>query len=742
MSALDLATRVYSPWTETTEALRERHIGRRELMGQLEAGVRRLASGGRPLPIYLFGPRGVGKSHTVALAMGRAKEVLGPLGLPVHMVHEDVPKPRDAEELWGRLSPMSPAPWQQWAQVRHTRRTHEGVVFVEGLDRQLDGLSGEEQKRLRGLLDASPRLWIVATGARLSGSFVEKEAAFYGHFETIPLQPLGVDDAAALIDAAAGAVAQLHPRWPARREAMTTLAGGNPRALVVLAQAVAAAPGDEVARRLLSVLDTFTAHYQLRYRDLADNEQRLLSLLSSAPRELGPTEASHILGGVSSTWSTAALRMVDQGVLRVRQDGRRAWYQVTEPLFRHWLEYRSSPPERTRVAWLADLLERMLGPDEIIATWSGAVDHTVREAALSALRRRPASRAQAWTHRLTGIQEALASDDREGVRSQVREAAAIEPPAADLWSLVVQLVPSAHESAAAELAAALQRSGCPTLARLLRATSRRIDTRAALREMLRHGRAEIARALGPSPAPELSVSTSRILPILLDRAIDRMDRRGGVWRLSDSESRELARIPGLRARFLRHGRLTSHRPLLAAGALSQGGLDKDDPDLADLLWIAMARREVPLSARLLSLIDTADRPALPWCPWPGRRLAIDQGVLARILGRWPNQMSVLWLGALADLEEESFSPVLDAILEGAPPAPEARRWGSFELSLARLAFDARPRFERLRSGMPVEWEPLFERVETLLLQLAEAQRGPLHPELAQIRAVLTNASAM
>ena len=742
MTAADLATRVYSPWTETTEALRERHVGRLELMEHVEASLRRLGSGGRPLPVYLFGPRGVGKSHTIALAMGRAKEVLTPLGLPVHMLHEDVPRPRNADELWGRLSPSSAAPWQQWAQMRLAPQAYRGVVFVEGLDRQLEGLTDDEQKRLRGLLDASPGLWIVATGARLSGPFIQKEAAFYGYFETIPLQPLGVDEAAALVDAAAGDVAQLHPRWAARREALTTLAGGNPRALVVLAQAVAAAPGDEVARRLLSVLDTFTAHYQLRYRDLADNEQRLLSLLSSAPRELGPTEASHILGGIPSTWSTAALRMADQGVLQVRQEGRRAWYQVTEPLFRHWLEYRSSPPERTRVAWLADLLERMLGPDEIITTWSGAIDQTVREAALSALRRRPASRAQAWTHRLTGILEALASGDRKSVRSQVRDAAAVEPPAPDIWSLVVQIVPSQHESAATELAGSLQRAGCPTLARLLRATSRRIDTRTALREMLRQGRAELARVHGPSPAPELTVSTSRVLPILFERAIDRMDRRGGVWRLSDGEARELARIPGLRARFLRHGRLSSHRPLLSAGAFLSPVLAADDPDLSDLLWIAMARRERTLTARLLSLIDAAPRPALPWCPWPGRRLAVDQGILARILSRWPHQMSVLWLGALADAEEESFRVVMDAVVEAAPEVPLERRWGSFELSLARLALDAKPRFDSLRVGMPAGWELLFERVETLLLQLAEAQRGPLHPELAQIRAVLTGTIAM
>ena len=59
-----------------------------------------------------------------------------------------------------------------------------------------------------------------------------------------------------------------------------TLAGGNPRALIALANALSAAPKEEIATRLVQVLDEFTAHFQLRFQDLSANEQQLVELLN------------------------------------------------------------------------------------------------------------------------------------------------------------------------------------------------------------------------------------------------------------------------------------------------------------------------------------------------------------------------------------------------------------------------------------------------------------------------------
>lgn len=59
----------YTPWREPAETLEQRHVARREELDALLGAVRAFLAGRRPLPIYLFGPRGSGKSHLLAMAV-------------------------------------------------------------------------------------------------------------------------------------------------------------------------------------------------------------------------------------------------------------------------------------------------------------------------------------------------------------------------------------------------------------------------------------------------------------------------------------------------------------------------------------------------------------------------------------------------------------------------------------------------------------------------------------------------
>ena len=112
-------------------------------------------------------------------------------------------------------------------------------------------------------------------------------------------------------------------------------------------------------RTLCRVLYGFTAHYQLLFRDLPGQGQQLVELMALAPRALSPTEMSARLGMSPAQVSTIARRLLDNGVLRSRQEGRRSWYSLSEPLFRYWLEYRSAPWSQTRVGLIARLLEAL-----------------------------------------------------------------------------------------------------------------------------------------------------------------------------------------------------------------------------------------------------------------------------------------------------------------------------------------------------------------------------------------------
>ncbi|MBW2255583.1 MAG: hypothetical protein JRI25_13425 [Deltaproteobacteria bacterium] len=735
------ATRVYSPWTEQSRALEERHVGREDVLELITIGIARLARGERPLPIYLFGPRGIGKSHLVALGVGRAPALLDGTSVEVRTVSEDIAAPRDADQLWEHMAPPhAMPPWLSWSHAPPHEPSPPAVVFIEGFDRHLDALGSDGRKRLRALLSDHPQVWMVATGAQLTDIFVNKEEAFFGWFDVHALPALTESEAYTLVDRQAGEDARSHSRWLARREALVTLAGGNPRALIALADAVAAAPGEEVARRLLFVLDNFTPQYQLRMRILAANEQRLVSLLTSAPRELGPTDVARVLGGVPSTWSTAAHRLVSHGVLSVRQEGRNSWYRITEPLFRYWLEYRTSPPERTRVAWLGQLLERVLGPDEIVAAWTRSEDDAVRAAALEAVRRRPDARDMAWADRVSAVQEALGAVEPHAVKARVTEAMQVGPTPAQAWSLVVHLVSSKERHAAALLAPALSRGGCPSLGSLVRGLESRVDVRGVLRNIIAGGKRELARA--KAFEPEIAVASTATLTLLFDKAIARMDPRGRSWKIRPEEARALARLPGLRVRFYRHGRLRTHEPLIRREHLLRAALDPGDPDLPELLWIAMARHHHDLAARLLAILDMSEAPRLPWCPWPGRRLALDADAIARVAARWAAREAILWVGALVVASESSFEELVRRLRETRPPAPTSARSGSYELALGKLALNSPARFEALREALDDPWNPLFIRVGVLMDQMKEGERGPLHPELARIRDALLSDEAM
>lgn len=732
MSDAQLGTRVYSPWTDPPELLRQRHVGRDESLTALRGVVAQRARGGRPLPVYLYGPRGVGKSHLITLARREAEALLPP-AIQVRSVPEDVPGPRSGDEFWARLV-GDPAPaWERWQRLAVVPETIPPLlVFVEALDRRLEELGSEGRMRLRALLRDHPQVGLVGAGARLSDVFIRNDEAFYGTFAVYPLGPLSDDEATALIEhqvesRPGGEEVVAGARWEARRSAIVTLSGGNPRALVALSDAVAAAPGQEVAQRLLHVLDAFTPHYQLRIRDLTTNEQHLVDLLASAPRALGPTDCAAALGGIAATWSSTANRLEEQGVLHIEREGRRAFYRISEALFRHWLEYRMSPPERTRIAWLGQLLERVLGPDEMVEAWQLGASDAVRAAALAAVRRHPQALGLAWKRKLEAVRGAGTG---EAVEIHVRQAIRLEPSAVQVWTLAMEL-PTASGSAAGLLAPAMRKAGCPNLSRLLNGLNPRqpVAIREVLRHLLRAGNSELQSAGAQSEG--LALATSVALPAMFEVAIRKMDRRGQPWRLKPAERARLARMPGLRVRFYRHGRNPNHRCLIDASELLGAGLAASDPDLPELLWASMAKLHHTLSGLVLQLIASGDAPRLPWCPWPGRLLQVDTDRLVDILARWHDRERLLWLGAVAGTPEGTWGALVGSLQ--AHPVPPPTRTRSYELSLSRVLVTSPERFQQLATVLGAEWKPLLDRVRLLVSQLDEGRRGPLHPELMRIR---------
>jgi DNA-binding transcriptional ArsR family regulator len=338
MSALGLLP----PCSEELTALRARTVGREALLRRLCASADERKAGGRPLPLYLFGPPGVGKTHLVALARA---ELLA-RGLRVRFVPDDLPAIRSAEELMAVAEGPNPIE----------------VLIVEGLDRRLAELGGgpeghSQRQKLRGAW-SSQALWVIGTGAALSAELVERQEPFYGWFDPEPVEPLQEEEARALLERGMATQQRAHPRWPAQQEAWLACASGSPRTLTALVEAVAASSRAlSASEGMAAVVERFAGQSRAAFRALSPTGQHIAWQLAFSPRAATPGELALQLQTSPQSLATQARRLASGGVLSRTEDGRSTWYSLADPLLRYWLEASACCWAHTRVALVLELIE-------------------------------------------------------------------------------------------------------------------------------------------------------------------------------------------------------------------------------------------------------------------------------------------------------------------------------------------------------------------------------------------------
>lgn len=346
---------LYTPWHEDATVLRARHVARDEEQQAIREAITSFLDGGAPLPVYLVGARGAGKSHLISLAIAELRGRALP-NLRVLHVPEDVPSAATADELLKRADASD----RRRSRLRpEPAAGSRAILFLEGLDLHLGAMSEHERRELRRRWQVGDVL-VVATGCQIPEALTSRDTAFYGWFHVVPLLPLGTDDAKSLLERVAGDAATGARGWPARREALLTIAGGSPRALMGLALACKRAPDQWAADSLLQVVQQFTAHYQLRFRDLPPQQQRILEALTFAAGPLTPAEVGAQLDLPGGQVSVQCRRMVANSVLAADERRKETRYRITEPMLRYWLEYRSAPWAESRIGILARLLEAVL----------------------------------------------------------------------------------------------------------------------------------------------------------------------------------------------------------------------------------------------------------------------------------------------------------------------------------------------------------------------------------------------
>ncbi len=709
---------LFTVWRESPEQLKERTVGPGHLLERILQGAHALARGERPLPLFLFGPRGMGKSHLVSLARPRLES----LGLEVRFVEEDIPAATSVEELLARTDKMTSelATWESWGLTTVPTRAHRDgptVLILEGMDRRLGelgrGARGRvARQKLRQVWSERPELWVIGTGVELPTALTDQSEPFYGFFDPEALEPLCEADATELFDRVTPQVVRKRKHYRGRRDALLALAGGSPRVVIALAESVAAPDSPTAARdALLSAVDRFTPHYQLRFRDLSAAGQHVVDLLARAPRRLNPTEVAHFLDSSPSTSATQMRRLADDGVLVRREEPGATWYEIAEPLFRFWMEYRRDTPARARVSIAASMLEALYSARELVDFWWDAPeeDEVLEQAAC-----REGVQREAW---LRLMREARRADTTQKIEEVIGRAKRLQ---ALRWLVHV------HAGNA----------------RLLEHAEPHLpndDLRTSVRfaNELRQGkrpRPTFSRWLKAMKEGSLADRT------IVLRALHDTRGVGAPWKLRSSERKKLSKLVGLRAEFLKRGRLVGHPPLLTETELLSTELEPFHSDLGDILVAAVQKMAHGLVERVLLLAEAGDYisplQATPLvatpCPRRPELLAAWLAVtMKRSPWRWAELLS--WSRSLADIDDAVFTSNLMAIPTG-PDQTMSTSAGSALLSLGL----ARPdRLVALSQRGPTSLQEAASRALALASQLAEHERAPLHPELEQLRLELT-----
>lgn len=719
---------LYTPWRESTARLQERTVGRSDVLTGFKASTHELARGGRPLHRYIFGPRGVGKSHLLAVLRAEFESA----GLATIWVSEDIPAISRPDDLLQRVAQQQTGKpgWSSWGMkvaATSTRMTRPTVLVVEGLDRRLSELGSgrrgmEQRQQLRGHWDHDPLLWVVGTGVELPSAFSDKDEAFFGWFHTEALLPLEEQDAALLLER----VAELPPghTWQARRDALVALAGGSPRVLVTLAETCARPETPQAASEaLLTAVERFTPHFQMRFRDLGAQAQAVVDLLARAPREVSPGEMAERLGWEPATASKVASRLYEEGLLTRRAAGAHVWYRLAEPLLRFWIEYRTGPWAKTRVALAANLLEAMFSPHDIVTWWLEQDDAgQVVERAV-----------------MTGRSATLAA-------SAIREKLVAAVDHKDVSALVKALKKRTAEAYPSQLLAALRcveanwpdglrQIASQTAAKLIEftviAAADLLERRGPPREVFRSW---LQAMDGPPPRGDWKSVANLLLAALAATAGE-----GRPWRLEPQEREKLAGCPFLRAAFLQRGRLASHPPVLDPGDLATVALRESDPDLDALLGAAMMLGHAGLGERVLETVVRGGLTRGPGAnPVPGRpaprpELLCQWILMGRPLGSIRIEDLLTWSRSFADVTEPQFEEILSGV-RGAAAGVEGGRihWRAGE-ALVALGLASPDRLARVLDASPADVQRRFDTLLPFVHQLLEPSGGRLHPELARVK---------
>jgi tetratricopeptide (TPR) repeat protein len=393
----------FTPSLMTPDTLEALFVQREKLAQSLVERLRESIQTSNKHYMLLIGPRGIGKTHLVALVYHRLQAmddlcdqmrvawlreeewgITSFLDLLLRILralqeqYDDTDLDERIEALFGRDAEEATRAAADLLTDYVGDRTL--VVMLENLDDIFDGLGDEGQQQWRAYLQNHSNTAVLATAQSLFNGVSLRTSPFYGFFDVRHLPQFTLDDAVNLLHNVAEhegdddlAAFLETPTGRARVRAVHHLAGGNPRVYVIFSQFLSAEALDALVEPFMQMLDELTPYYQARMQWLSPQQRKIVEFLAER-RGAVPVKTIAERNFMTHQTASGQLRSLrDSGYVQARKVGRESHYELREPLLRLVIEvkkYRSAPI-RLLVDFLrlwytrTDLQQRMavLGPE-------------------------------------------------------------------------------------------------------------------------------------------------------------------------------------------------------------------------------------------------------------------------------------------------------------------------------------------------------------------------------------------
>lgn len=340
-------------------------VARQELAERLLERIRLSATTAAKYYMLVIGPRGIGKTHLVALLYHRIRtDAALDAALRIAWLQEDpwsiasyphlllsvlqqlASEYRDhplIEEIV-RLQQLPAAAFEHAAEemLRRSLGDKTLLILAENFDEICKAIGNDGQHKLRAFLQTYANTTILATSTSLLDPIVaDQERPFYGGFTRAFLKPLSFEEAVQMLmqiarhSGAEQLAAMLNTSvGRARVRAIHHLAGGNPRIYVIFHQFLTRETLDELVEPFMKLVNELTPYYQGRMQSLAPMQRNLVDIIR---RSAGPLPVKEIAAAAlhsPQAVSNELVKLRDLGYVQALQDGRLSRYELREPLMR------------------------------------------------------------------------------------------------------------------------------------------------------------------------------------------------------------------------------------------------------------------------------------------------------------------------------------------------------------------------------------------------------------------------